>query len=81
MVQKGIGSSPQHGSGPMGQMLKRAVELEVTETAPEIKGATATNQNKPAVLETGLEVQVPPFIKLGDILRVDTRTGEYITRV
>ncbi len=61
--------------------LSNAVDLEVTETAPEIKGATATNQNKPATLETGLVVQVPPFIKVGDIIRVDTRTGEYVTRV
>jgi len=61
--------------------LPNAVDLEVTETAPEIKGATATNQNKPATLETGFVVQVPPFIKVGDILRVDTRTGQYVTRV
>lgn len=61
--------------------LPNTVELEVTETAPEIKGATATSQNKPATLETGLVVQVPPFIKVGDILRIDTRSGEYITRV
>jgi len=61
--------------------LPNAVELKVTETAPEIKGATATNQNKPATLETELVVQVPPFIKIGDILRIDTRSGEYVTRV
>jgi elongation factor P len=61
--------------------LPNTVELEVTETAPEIKGATATNQNKPATLETGLVVQVPPFIKVGDILCIDTRSGEYVTRV
>ena len=61
--------------------LPNTVELEVTETTPEVKGATATNQNKPATLETGLVVQVPPFIKVGDILRVDTRSGEYLTRV
>ncbi len=61
--------------------LPNTVELEVTETAPEIKGATATSQNKPATLETGLVVQVPPFIKVGDILRIDTRSGEYVTRV
>ena len=60
--------------------LPNTVDLEVTDTAPEIKGATATNQNKPATLETGLIVQVPPFIKIGDIIRVDTRTGEYLTR-
>ncbi|MBN2128141.1 MAG: elongation factor P [Sedimentisphaerales bacterium] len=61
--------------------LPNTVDLEVTETAPEIKGATATNQNKPATLETGLVVQVPPFIKLGELIRIDTRTGEYVTRV
>jgi elongation factor P len=61
--------------------LPNTVDLEVTDTAPEIKGATATNQNKLAILETGVEVQVPPFIKVGEMVRVDTRTGEYITRV
>jgi elongation factor P len=60
--------------------LPNTVDLEVTDTAPEIKGATATNQNKPATLETGLVVQVPPFIKVGEVVRIDTRTGEYITR-
>lgn len=61
--------------------LPNTVDLKVTDTPPEIKGATATNQNKPATLETGLIVQVPPFIKTGNILRIDTRTGEYVTRV
>ncbi len=61
--------------------LPNTVDLEVTDTAPEIRGATATNQPKPATLETGLVVTVPPFIKIGDKVRVDTRTGEYITRV
>jgi len=60
--------------------LPNTVDLEVVDTPPEIKGATATNQNKPATLETGFVVQVPSFIKVGDIIRVDTRTGEYITR-
>ena len=60
--------------------LPNTVDLEVTDTPPEIKGATATNQTKPATLETGLVVSVPPFIKVGDIVRVDTRTGEYVTR-
>ena len=66
---------------PVVVTLPNTVDLEVTETAPEIKGDTAKNQNKPATLETGLVVQVPPFIKLGEVLRVDTRTGEYLTRV
>jgi elongation factor P len=61
--------------------LPNTVDLQVTDTPPEIKGATATNQPKPATLETGLVVQVPSFIKVGDIIRVDTRTGEYVTRV
>jgi len=61
--------------------LPNTVDLEVTDTQPEIKGATATNQNKPATLETGLVVQVPPFIKVGDVLRIDTRSGDYLTRV
>lgn len=61
--------------------LPNTVDLVVTETAPEIKGATATNQNKPATMETGLVVTVPPFIKVGELIRVDTRTGEYVTRV
>ncbi len=61
--------------------LPNAVDLRVTDTPPEIKGATATNQSKPATLETGFVVQVPPFIKVGELLRVDTRTGEYVTRV
>jgi elongation factor P len=61
--------------------LPNTVDLEVTETDPEIKGATATNQYKSATLETGATVQVPPFIKVGEMLRVDTRTGEYVTRV
>ncbi len=66
---------------PVVVTLANTVDLEVTETAPEIKGATATNQPKPATLETGLVVQVPSFIKTGDIIRVDTRSGEYLTRV
>jgi elongation factor P len=61
--------------------LPNTVDLVVTDTAPEIRGATATNQPKPATLETGLVVTVPPFIKVGELLRIDTRTGEYVTRV
>ncbi|GAG82816.1 unnamed protein product, partial [marine sediment metagenome] len=66
---------------PLIVTLPITVDLEVTDTPPEIKGATATSQNKPATLETGLVVQVPPFIKVGDIICVDTRSGEYATRV
>ena len=61
--------------------LPNTVDLEVTDTPPGIKGATATNQYKEATLETGLRVQVPPFIEVGDVVRVDTRSGEYTERV
>ena len=60
--------------------LPNVVELAVTDTSPVIKGATATNQTKDAVLETGLRLRVPPFIENGEVLRVDTRTGEYLER-
>ena len=60
--------------------LPNIVELEVTDTIPAIKGATATNQNKDATLETGLRIKVPPFIENGEILRIDTRTSEYLER-
>ena len=49
-------------------------------TEPAIKGATASAQKKPAILETGLQIDVPPFIAIGDVLQVDTRTGEYLGR-
>jgi elongation factor P len=58
-----------------------AVELTVTETPPALAGATATNQYKEATLETGLKVSVPPFIKPGERIRIDTRTSEYLERV
>ncbi len=57
------------------------VELEVTDTEPGFKGNTATNALKPATLETGAEIKVPMFINLGDVLKIDTRTGEYLERV
>ena len=56
------------------------VELQVTETDPGFKGDTATNATKPAKLETGAEVRVPLFIDEGEMIRVDTRTGEYMER-
>ena len=56
------------------------VELQVTQTDPGFKGDTATNATKPATLETGAEIRVPLFINEGDVIRVDTRTGEYMER-
>lgn len=69
-----------YGSEPVGIELPQTVDLKVVETTPGIKGATATNQLKPATLETGVVVQVPPFINEGDVIRVNTETGEYQTR-
>jgi len=57
------------------------VEMEVTETEPGFKGDTATAGNKPAIIETGAKVMVPLFINQGDVIRIDTRTGEYMARV
>jgi len=61
--------------------LPAAVVLQVTETEPALKGATAAAQYKPATLETGLKIQVPPFVEVGDYVKVDTRSGEYLERV
>lgn len=66
---------------PVTVTLPNTVDLEVTDTPPEIRGATATNQYKQATLETGLVVMVPPFVTVGELIRIDTRTGEYVTRV
>ncbi len=57
------------------------VELEITDTEPGFKGDTATGATKPAVVETGATVYVPLFVNQGDIIRIDTRTGEYMSRV
>jgi elongation factor P len=65
---------------PIGVELPPAVELTVVETSPELKGATASNSPKPAKLETGVTVQVPPFIKEGDRIRVDPSKGVYLER-
>ena len=60
--------------------LPKTVDLEITETAPGIKGATATNQMKDAVLETGLKTRVPPFIEQGEVVRISTETKGYLSR-
>ncbi len=57
------------------------VELEVTHTEPGLKGDTASSASKPATVETGYTLNVPLFINIGDILKIDTRTGEYVERV
>jgi elongation factor P len=70
-----------YGSEPVGIELPQTVDLKVTDTVPGIKGATASAQVKPATLETGVVVQVPPFVNEGDKIRVNTETGEYQGRV
>jgi elongation factor P len=65
---------------PLDLELPATVEHKVVETEPSMKGATAQAQYKPATTETGLKVTVPPFISIGDIIQVDTRSGEYLGR-
>ncbi len=69
-----------YGNEPVGIELPAAVELEVVETEPWVRGDTAQGGTKPAKLETGITVQVPLFINVGDVLKIDTRTGEYLER-
>ncbi len=66
---------------PIGIELPATVEMEVIETEPGLKSATASNVNKPAKMETGLIVQVPPFVNTGEKIRIDTNEGEYMERV
>ena len=69
-----------YGAEPVGIELPQTVDLTVQDTPPAIKGSTANAQLKPATVETGLVVQVPPFINVGDKIRVNTESGEYQAR-
>lgn len=69
-----------HEGEILGVELPVTVDLQVTQTDPGFAGDTATGAKKPATLETGLVVQVPLFVNEGDVLRIDTRSGEYLTR-
>jgi len=66
---------------PIGIDLPASVELKVVSTEPALRGATVSNVNKPATLETGLVIQVPPFVNEGEVIRVDTSDGKYLERV
>jgi elongation factor P len=66
---------------PVGMDSPNFVELKIVETEPSLKGATASGGYKPAKLETGLVVKVPQFLSEGEVIRVDTRTNEYVERV
>ena len=70
-----------HEGNPIGVELPASVELRVVSTEPALRGATVSNVNKPATLETGLVLQVPPFINEGELIRVDTTDGKYLERV
>jgi len=69
------------GERPIGVTPPTFVELAVTETDPGFKGDTTSNVQKPAILSTGKQVQVPLFVNTGDLLKIDTRTGSYVERV
>jgi elongation factor P len=69
-----------HDGKALSLELPATVILKVVETEPSVKGATAAAQYKPATLETGLKVTVPPFVGPGEVVAVDTRTGEYLSR-
>lgn len=64
----------------LGIELPSSVQLAITDTAPGIKGATATGRTKPAVLSTGLEIQVPEYLESGEIVKVNTQTGKFMSR-
>lgn len=64
----------------LGVELPQTVSLEITDTAPAIKGASATSRTKPATLVTGLEVQVPEYIETGEIIKINTDTGKFMSR-
>ena len=66
---------------PIGLSLPNFIDLKVIKADPWVKGDTASGSTKPATLETGYELQVPPFVEEGEIVRIDTRTGEYTERV
>jgi elongation factor P len=66
---------------PIGVELPKTVDLRITETTPGMRGSTVTNVLKPATTETGLVVQVPSFVGEGEVIRVDTESGEYVSRV
>ena len=72
---------PMHDGKPLAVDLPASVEAEVTHAEPAVKGDRVSGATKPVTIATGLTVQAPLFIETGDVIKVDTRTGEYITRV
>jgi len=70
-----------HQRNPISIELPAVVDLVITDTTPQVKGATATNQLKEAQCETGLKTRVPPFIETGELVRISTEDGSYVSRV
>ena len=70
-----------YGTEPLDIDLPTTIDLEVTEALPSVRGDTATGVTKKVTTETGLEVDCPSFVEVGDVIRVDTRSGSYVTRV
>jgi elongation factor P len=81
LVEGAVAQIAQHGSEIIGVEIPASVELSVAVTEPGVQGDRVSGARKPARLETGKTVQVPLFVNVGDKVRVDTRSGEYITRV
>jgi elongation factor P len=80
MKEGNKGQVVSYDGKPLSLELPATVELKVTDTEPAVKGATAAAQFKPATLETGLKITVPPFVGIGEMVAVDTRTGDYLSR-
>jgi elongation factor P len=81
-LKDGMGVVVQmNGDEPLGIEMPTAVELQVVQSDVAVRGDTATGSNKLVTVETGYRVQVPLFVNEGDTIRIDTRTGEYVTRV
>ena len=81
LVPNVVFSIEMYENNPVGVNPPLTIELKVVKTAPFLKGATQSASNKPATLETGITINVPQFIKEGDILRIDTREDSYLERV
>ena len=80
MKENTVVTVQMRGGDPLGVELPTFVELQIVETAPGLKGDTVSGGSKPATLETGKVIQVPLFLEQGVTVRVDTRTGEYVSR-
>lgn len=81
LIPNAVFSVEMHEGKPVGIEPPLTIDLEVVKTAPFLKGATQSASSKPAVLETGITINVPQFIKEGDIIRIDTREDKYLERI